>query len=262
MIFYEDNKYDFMIVNIHDGFSFFSHMHRHLELVLCIKGRMELTCERKSYELNEHSWLIVQPETEHSYVLCDNNTKGLAIVANPAFIPQLSSYFSKKIKNPVVDIEIPMAEYCASILKERYELGNERGRNMALEKGLLYVIVALLFEQCEFFEEVPAHHDDLCSRVLQYISDNFKEDVSLTDIAKNFGVNASYLSRMFNSKIGSGINAVINGYRIDYAKYLLTNTDRAVTDICHDSGFKTVRTFNRIFSQSEGMPPSDYRKSN
>ena len=149
-------------------------------------------------------------------------------------------------------------DYCVNALKKQASSVN---KNTAVEQGLLYVITGLLFEQCVFSDYAGGHRKDLCADVLRYIPENFKNNISLSQIAKYFGVNASYLSRIFKAKTGYGINDIVNDYRIDYAKYLLVNTNMSITDICYKSGFNTIRSFNRIFAQSEGVSPSVFRKN-
>jgi AraC-like DNA-binding protein len=41
--------------------------------------------------------------------------------------------------------------------------------------------------------------------------------------------------------------------------FLLRETDRSVTDICFDVGFKSLGTFSRTFANIVGEPPTTYR---
>ena len=45
-----------------------------------------------------------------------------------------------------------------------------------------------------------------------------------------------------------------------YARDQLLHTNASITDIAHASGFQTVRTFNRVFSEQTGMTPTEYRQ--
>ncbi len=254
MIFYEADHRLLTIFDISDNFSFCSHIHKQLELVLCTKGEMVITCERKKYTLHEHSWLIVLPETEHSYVSSDNANGSITIVS-PSLISGLNSYFVKRIVSPVIHNADPMAEDCMNKLRSVYD----QKHNSIVEKGFLYVILGLLFAQCEFEPYPTNHHADLCYNVLKYMSENFRSDITLGSIASVFGINPSYLSRTFKLKIGCGLIDILNGYRVDYAKYLLTNTDLPMTEICYESGFTSLRNFNRWFAKSEDRTPSDFR---
>ena len=97
--------------------------------------------------------------------------------------------------------------------------------------------------------------------VLGFIEKNFSNEITLDDIARSVGVNPSYLSRTFSDKIGYPITKYINEIRVDYAKSLLLSTDTPITDIAFSSGFKSIRTFNRVFMEHTGTTPKEYRNN-
>lgn len=257
MIVYEDNKFDFRIFKLRENFAFYSHLHKHLELFVCTEGQMTVTCERQIYTLHNDSWLIVLPETEHS-IISTKEGSGIIAMVNPSLISYLTPYLYKKLPVPVIKNPNPVIKrYLQDLMTEH------QGRyNKTIAKGLLYAILGNLFEQCQFEDSPTNYNGDLCYNVIKYMSDHFKStEVTLTAIAKHFGVNSSYLSRTFNNKIGCHITDVLNGYRVDYAKYLLINTTISITDICFESGFSTLRSFNRWFDRLEKCSPKEYRKS-
>ena len=51
----------------------------------------------------------------------------------------------------------------------------------------------------------------------------------------------------------------INNLRIEHARGLLSRGGR-ITDVAYASGFSSIRTFNRVFSEEYGCSPSEYRK--
>lgn len=254
MIFYEEHKPDFIVLEKEGHFSYISHIHKQIELCYCESGSMEVTCDRKNYLLKEGSWMIAMPEVEHTYV-SSLNLKAVLLIINPILIQSLSSYMKKKLNTPVIhNAGSKLEKYYHDLLEE-----NEKNCSRAVLKGFLYIILGMLFEQCEF-EEFPENYDtDLCHKVLKYISGNFKSDISLESIANHFGVNASYLSRAMHQKIGYGICDILYGYRVDYAKYLLSNSSMPITHVCFESGFSTQRNFNRWFYKLEKCTPNEYR---
>jgi AraC-like DNA-binding protein len=48
--------------------------------------------------------------------------------------------------------------------------------------------------------------------------------------------------------------------RIERAKALLRETDRPVTEICLDVGFRSLGSFSMRFAEVVGMPPTAYRR--
>ena len=41
---------------------------------------------------------------------------------------------------------------------------------------------------------------------------------------------------------------------------LLANSALSITEVALNAGFGSLATFNRVFKQAEGMPPSQYRR--
>ena len=100
---------------------------------------------------------------------------------------------------------------------------------------------------------------DLASRLLLYLSDNFREDVSLPALALRFGYSESYLSRYFKECFSIGLTNYVNLLRLRHATNLLAEKGRSVTDCALESGFGSMRSFYRIFSQEFGCSPKQWR---
>ena len=56
------------------------------------------------------------------------------------------------------------------------------------------------------------------------------------------------------------LSTYITRQRIDYARYLLKNTDRSMADIASECGFFDQSHFTKSFRAVEGSPPLRYRK--
>lgn len=95
-----------------------------------------------------------------------------------------------------------------------------------------------------------------------YIENHYMEcNLSLTAIASELGISASYLSRIFTATCGKRFTQVLNDLRISKAKELLADKDVLIRRIAEDVGFLTVQNFMRVFKQSTGITPSEYRMS-
>ena len=97
--------------------------------------------------------------------------------------------------------------------------------------------------------------------VIQYCSQNFTKDLSLTILEEELHLNKYYISHLFGDKLGMRFNDYINSLRISESCRLLRMSALSITEISDASGFGTLRTFNRAFIKQMGMSPSEYRKS-
>lgn len=92
-----------------------------------------------------------------------------------------------------------------------------------------------------------------------YISEHFKEDLTLNNLAGKFGFNPSYLSRKFKSTYGIGINEYLTEVRIKRAKEILEATDIKIYEIAKMVGYQDEKYFSRVFSLKTGKSPIIWR---
>lgn len=97
--------------------------------------------------------------------------------------------------------------------------------------------------------------------ILPYIEENYKNNVSLEELAETFFINSQYLCRLFKSKTGMNFKQYITQLRIEEAKAKLTVPINSITDIALSTGFNDPNYFSRVFKDNVGMTPSEYRKS-
>lgn len=87
------------------------------------------------------------------------------------------------------------------------------------------------------------------------------EDLSLSKLAEMAEVKPGQLSEYFHKRYGFGFYQYINQYRIDEAKRLLLESEeRSILSIADAVGFNSKSTFNRVFLESVGFTPTEYRK--
>jgi AraC-like DNA-binding protein len=80
-------------------------------------------------------------------------------------------------------------------------------------------------------------------------------------IAKSIGIHDATLSRIINQHFRRNFNEFINAFRIEEAKSRLRKESTPITVIAFDVGFNSIASFNRVFKESTGVSPSDYRHS-
>lgn len=107
-------------------------------------------------------------------------------------------------------------------------------------------------------------HEEICSRllytVIDFISANYANDITLRDVANATYVNPSYLSRVFNKELNCHFRSFLNNMRIDTSKDLLADPRLSISDICRQVGFGDQSHYNRVFKQKEGITPGQYRR--
>ena len=95
---------------------------------------------------------------------------------------------------------------------------------------------------------------------IRYIAENFKDPITLADLAAAVHLSPAYLSDIFSKTCNCTFKAYLTDFRLGYAKQLLQNTDATVTQIAAQSGFQTLPHFLRTFKEKMGITPLQFRK--
>lgn len=101
-----------------------------------------------------------------------------------------------------------------------------------------------------------------CKRVAsarQLIEDNWREPMTLQQIARRCGLNRSKLSRGFRELYRCSVSEAISERRLAEARRELLATDLPVGLIGYRSGYQNNASFSRAFCRKFGVPPSDFR---
>ena len=98
----------------------------------------------------------------------------------------------------------------------------------------------------------------MLSSILVYLSEHFKDKITLTDLSRALGYTKGYISHCLESIPNYNFNSLLNSLRIEYAKILLATTEMKSIDIAYESGFSCERSFHRAFKAFTGMAPREY----
>ena len=82
-----------------------------------------------------------------------------------------------------------------------------------------------------------------------------------SELAAQFGVTASHLSRIFRARYGVALSDYMKALQVRRAQRLLRTTQMDTTRIAYACGFGTRRTFFRAYRRMTGDSPVTYRRS-
>jgi len=101
---------------------------------------------------------------------------------------------------------------------------------------------------------------DRMNRVHAYVMKNFREKISLDEVAAIANMSSTSFSRYFKVHANKTFSDFLTEIRIGYSCKLLTGQRMTVSQICYDSGFNTLSNFNRQFKAVTHYSPLEYRK--
>jgi transcriptional regulator GlxA family with amidase domain len=113
----------------------------------------------------------------------------------------------------------------------------------------------------DFMGELDASAADLqrFGRVLDYINENYKKQIPLTDLANIMSVSTMYFSNLFKSTFNISPKQYILGKRLAEGQRLLLESEMSVKEIAYEVGFENENYFSEYFSAKVGAPPLKFR---
>lgn len=99
----------------------------------------------------------------------------------------------------------------------------------------------------------------LLKQMLDYIHENFQDNIMLNDLAEQFNISPKYCGILFKQLSDNNFKDYLNRYRIEQAKKLLHERPSLKTkDLSAMTGFNSSNTFIRVFSKYTGTTPQKY----
>ena len=109
--------------------------------------------------------------------------------------------------------------------------------------------------------EASDSHGRLAHEAYEYISENFKRQITLAELSEALHVSKSYLHAVFKNSIGMTPQRLITIKRIDSAKRMISAGEKTMLEIALEIGFCSQSHFNKVFLRECGMTPAAYKKT-
>ncbi|TXN34260.1 AraC family transcriptional regulator [Flagellimonas hymeniacidonis] len=110
-----------------------------------------------------------------------------------------------------------------------------------------------------FSMETEVKDNDRINIVFNHVKANFKEDISLDEIANIVSMTVPSFCRYFKKITNKTFTQFVNEYRLVHASKLLAEQPISITQVCYDCGFNNFSHFNKSFKAFTGQNPSEYR---
>lgn len=234
-----------------ENFSFPAHLHKSFEIIILLDGEMTVTVDEIPYVLHPGEALLIFPNQIHS--LASTSSRHMLCIFSTELVKAYTSKVSGKIPESNFFLPDP---YLISTLDSFTEQSS-----LIEKKGLFYSLCGS-FDRAARYRERKNDDSNLLYRIFDFVETNYSKECSLKELALQTGFSYSYLSRYFKNIVGLSFNDYVNRYRISNACYLLNNTEDSVLQCALDSGYTSLRSFNRNFMEKMSMTPNAYRKMN
>ena len=126
---------------------------------------------------------------------------------------------------------------------------------------LLYILLSdFLIKKDLNIELKTIKHLERLKVITEFIDKNYKDNISLDEIASNYEISKEYLSTIFKKYMGITVGTYLKGIRLNSAYRDLVNTDYSINQLAFDNGFPNIKSFINSFKEYYGKTPYKYKK--
>lgn len=253
MHFYEKNRSpaeSYLLKEQNKNLNYPRHMHSTFEFIDVLEGEIvvTLTDANEEFVIDSSKAALILPYQVHSY-RTNRYSKYILTIFSSDYVRTF--YDLVKDKSAVS----PLFDFSDSTLTDNLMKTDD----VLMESSYLYAICSSYYRQ-QTFTDHPRINVNLISKIITYVEQHYTENISLGTIAEEYNYSYHYLSNFFNSNIGINFKRFLNEYRIHHACLLLRDNQCSITDAAYQSGYDTLRSFNREFLAIMGYTPSEYKR--
>ena len=127
--------------------------------------------------------------------------------------------------------------------------------------GHLYLFLDYLTQSAKSTKLVQSSKmsDYYIKEAINYIEQNFQNNITIEDIAAVCGINRSYFGKIFRNSIGRSPQEFLMNYRMVKATELLKLTSLSIAEIGSAVGYENQLHFSRAFKTIYGVSPREWR---
>jgi AraC-like DNA-binding protein len=223
------------------------HYHRQVEFIYLKRGKLEIGLAGKdSLLLNENDYAIIKPFELHSFRPLQSDNEYILVILPDSLSMRFSSSItdSRVFQSDDDDIRklIELFAYFETMNSKYYR-----------------IYYSVIFELIKFAYHIGSGNSAE-QEVMDYISANFTEPITLDSVAAECLTNRSFVSRTVNKRTGMNISKYVNNLRLSkfLEMYLTESKRKSIESVAKEVGFSSTRTFYRAFRTEFGCTPNEY----
>ena len=244
----------------------------------------DLRCEdfqygRNQYDYQDESMLFIAPNQVFGFDLPDETLIqpiGWALVFHPDFIKGTSlgrkmneyNFFSYQANEAlhVSSREKQIVLECLGKIKEELERGIDKHSKMLIISNIeLLLNYCIRFYDRQFITRELANKDILV-KFESLLSDYFESDLPQTSgiptvayFAEKLNLSANYFGDLIKKESGKSALEYIQSKVIDLAKEKIYHSEKTISQIAYEIGYRYPQHFTRLFKEKVGVSPLEYR---
>ena len=230
-----------------EPFSVNFHKHSCYELVLYKQGKGTIATEDVVYDYKENTLAVFPPGVIHNEI---NHFESKILIIE---------FFAKDIQVPagIFQADEDICHILHHIFRE-YSSGEEYSLEIA--KKQLEVILYMLSRN-QLNQKAKPNFSLILNNMDNYIRENMSLPIHIRDFAKMYHYSPDRFRHIFTEHVKMSPKQYVISKRLTYAKTLLEETEKTVTEIAQECGFYDVSQFSKMFKKQFSESPNTYKKN-
>ncbi|MED3651702.1 helix-turn-helix domain-containing protein [Heyndrickxia sporothermodurans] len=243
------------------------HINLGIEILLVIRGEIEVVVNQDSYHLVENDLLLINANQVHNIKGIEDNVvlllqiplRSIERYYQDIHECYFDCYSSKEDHGQYLLFD-QIRQLLAEILIAHYQ--KQDGSELETT-SLIYKLVTILIRNFKTTYLQQNHFismkDERIKAILAYIEKNYRKSISLEEIAKQQYLSLYYLSRYFKQEVGVSFSQYVKQVRLKSAVRELLYTGHTITQVALNNGFPNAKAFNKAFKEVYQQTPAEYR---
>jgi transcriptional regulator GlxA family with amidase domain len=142
-----------------------------------------------------------------------------------------------------------------------YLIEKYAGREMAVLTAKVFAIEIERMNQSPFiiFQGQKDHEDEPVKRAQEFIEANFKNKITVDELAARLYLSRRNLERRFKKATANTVLEYIQRVKIEAAKMSLESSNENINEVMYQVGYTDPKAFRTTFKKITGLSPAQYR---
>lgn len=260
---------------------FYVHWHQEFEFLVLTEGKVLFTIEDREYVMNPGDIVFINSNYLHmAKNICGGVCSFYAIDFSYHVLNEdIHSIFSKKFIRPILNDKYVFPEFMPvsededkcwqkDIRNYLHEIGecpeHELEPFELMIRSRILAIWDILDKNCvraQKDNDIESRYSERLEPVISYIKENYAYEITLGELAVILPMSEGQFSRVFKQTMKLSPIQYLMRYRILQSCKLLQDTEKKIGEIANLSGFNNISYFNRVFLNTIGCTPKEYREN-
>lgn len=240
---------------------FKKHMHDFYELIFFVHGDVDYMIESKSKKLVSNDIILIHAGLLHYGVANVDVEYERYVLKFPLRL--INDTLAKEIQDfTCFSGNYPALKELFTKLDNIYNNYSDEHKYILMVNTLSEILINMQNKSKVSDELIGVYHNPVVSKVIAYINENIKKNITLTDICNDLNFSRAHISNEFSRVMKIPVMTYIRYKKIIAAHQKILEGNVKINEVAYEYGFEEYSTFYRNYIKIIGKPPYSNTKKN